>query len=83
MDGKGYFFKKADTIPFPSRMIAIIDAYSAISMGRVYSAPRTYEETMKIIQEESGDKFDPELVEIFAAIPKAEIEACAPEIQKN
>lgn len=83
MDGKGYFFKKADAIPFPSRMIAIIDAYSAISMGRVYSAPRTYEETMKIIQEESGDKFDPELVEIFAAIPKAEIEACTPEIRKN
>ena len=82
MDGQGYYFKKGDSIPFPSRIIAIIDAYSAISMGRVYSSPRTYEETIEIIKSESGDKFDPELVDIFVSIPKEEIVACTPKIQK-
>ena len=82
MDGQGYFFKKADSIPFPSKMIAIIDAYSAITMGRVYSSPRTYEEAIEIIKGESGTKFDEELVDIFVSIPKDEIIACAPKIQK-
>ena len=82
MDGKGYYFKKADSIPFPSKLIAIVDAYSAISMGRVYSAPKTYEETIEIIKSESGDKFDPELVDIFVSIPKDEIIACTPKIGK-
>ena len=78
VDGEGYYFKKADSIPFPSKMIAIIDAYSAITMGRVYSRPQTYEEAIKIIKENAGTKYDEELVDIFISIPKAEIEACAP-----
>ena len=81
MDGQGYFYKKGDSIPFPSKLIAIIDAYSAITMGRVYSAPRTYEEAIEIIKSESGSKFDPELVDIFVSIPKEEIIACNPKIQ--
>ena len=82
MDGHGYYFKKADSIPFPSKLIAIVDAYSAITMGRVYSSSRTYEEAIEIIKSESGDKYDPELVDIFISIPKEEIVACSPKIQK-
>ena len=82
MDGQGYYFKKADSIPFPSKLIAIVDAYSAITMDRVYSSPKTYEEAIKIIKQEAGNKFDEELVEIFISIPKEEIIACAPKIQK-
>ena len=83
MDGQGYFYKKGDSIPFPSKLIAIIDSYSAITMGRVYSNPRTYEEAIEIIKSESGSKFDPELVDIFVSIPKEEILACDPNIQKQ
>ena len=82
IDGQGYFYKKGDSIPFPSRLIAIIDSYSAITMGRVYSTPRTYEEAIEIIKSESGTKFDSELVDIFVSIPKEEILACDPNIQK-
>ena len=64
IDGQGYYFKKGDSIPFPSKLIAIIDSYSAITMGRVYSTPRTYEEAIEIIKSESGSKFEPELVEV-------------------
>ena len=83
MDGQGYFYKKGDSIPFPSKLIAIIDSYSAITMGRVYSTPRTYEEAIEIIKSESGSKFDPELVDIFVSIPKEEILACDPNFQKQ
>ena len=83
VDGQGYFYKKGDSIPFPSKLIAIIDAYSAITMGRVYSTPRTYEEAIEIIKSESGSKFDPELVDIFVSIPKEEIIACNPNIEKE
>ena len=81
IDGQGYYFKKGDSIPFPSKLIAIIDSYSAITMGRVYSTPRTYEEAIEIIKSESGSKFEPELVDIFVSIPKEEIIACDPKKQ--
>jgi HD-GYP domain-containing protein (c-di-GMP phosphodiesterase class II) len=61
-------------------MSAIIDAYSAITMGRVYSRPQTYEEAIASIKEKVGTKYDEELVDIFVSIPKEEIEACAPQL---
>ena len=82
VDGQGYYFKKADSIPFPSKLIAIVDAYSAMTMGRVYSSPKTYEETIEIIKQEAGTVFDEELVDIFVSIPKEEITACDPKIPK-
>ncbi len=83
VDGSGYYFKRGDSIPFPSKMIAIIDAYSAITMGRVYSGPKTHEETIAILKEGAGTKYDEELVDIFVSIPKKEILACAPKIEKH
>lgn len=83
VDGNGYYYMKEDSIPFPSKMIAIVDSYSAITMGRVYSAPRTHEEAIDIIKQEAGSKFDEELVDIFASIPKEEIENCAQKIINN
>lgn len=82
VDGNGYYFKKDDSIPFPSKIIAIIDTFSAITMGRVYSSPKTYEETIEIIKKDAGTKFDKELVDIFVSIPKEEIMSCTPKIQK-
>ena len=82
VDGNGYYFKKEDSIPFPSKMIAIIDAYSAITMGRVYSEPKSHEEAIEIIKSFAGIKYDKELVDIFVSIPKEEIVACAPKIEK-
>lgn len=82
VDGKGYYFKNASSIPFPSKMLSIIDTYSAITLGRVYSAPKTHEEAIEIIKQEAGKKFDEELVEIFVSIPKEEIVACTPKFEK-
>ena len=50
-------------------------------MGRVYSAPKTYEEAVEIIKSRAGIKYDEELVDIFLSIPKEEILACAPKLE--
>ena len=83
VDSQGYYYKSADSIPVPSKIIAIIDAYSAITMGRVYSAPKTYEEAVEIIKNQAGTKYDEELVDIFLSIPKEEILACTPKLEKE
>ena len=83
IDGQGYYFKNADSIPFPSKIIAVVDAYSAITMGRAYSDPQTHEEAIEILKKEAGKKFDEELVEIFSSIPKEELLACAPNNQRK
>ena len=83
IDGQGYYFKNADSIPFPSKIIAVVDAYSAITMGRAYSDPQTHEEAIEILKKEAGKKFDEELVEIFSLIPKEELLACAPNNQRK
>lgn len=79
VDGKGYYGKHADEVPFVSKLLAICDTYSAITMRRSYKEPKSYEEAIKIIKEVAGTQLDSELVEIFVNIPKEEIEKCNPE----
>ncbi len=82
VDGEGYYFKRADSIPFPSKMIAIVDAYSAMALGRAPNKPKTYEEAIEEIKKGAGKQFDEELAEIFVSIPKEEVDACLPKITK-
>ena len=79
VDGKGYYGLKADEIPMASKIIAIADTYSAITMRRAYKAPKTHEEAIAIIKDVAGTQLDKNLVDIFVTIPKAELEACMPE----
>ena len=83
VDGKGYYFKKSDSIPVPSKMLAICDAYSSMTIGRVYNPPKTHEEAIEELKRESDKQFDKELVDIFASIPKKEIESCIPKVKDN
>ena len=70
---------KAEEIPLASRIIAIADTYSAITMRRSYKPPRTHEEAIRIIREVAGTQLDRELAEIFLKIPKEELVRCMPE----
>ena len=82
VDGKGYYFKKGDSIPLPSKMLAITDAYSAMVSGRVYNPPKNHEEAVEELKKEAGTQFDSELIDIFVSIPKKEIESCLVETTK-
>ena len=83
VDGKGYYGKYKDEVPFVSKLLAICDTYSAITMRRSYKEPRTHEEAIKIIREVAGIQLDSDLVDIFVNIPKEELEKCIPEKIKN
>lgn len=66
LDGKGYPSKRAaQHIPYKAKIIAIVDAYDAITSDRVYCKGRTSLEALRILLEGSGTQFDEGLVCAF------------------
>ena len=68
-DGKGEpEGLKAQSIPLGSRIIAVADAYCALREDRPYRRALPKDEAIKIIKEESGTKWDPEMVETLVHV---------------
>ena len=77
-DGSGYpQGLKGDDIPVAGRLMMIADVYDALISKRVYKPAFTHEMAMELIKEDSGKKFDPDIVTAFF-----EIEADIREIGK-
>jgi len=71
-DGKGYpSGLKGEEIPLLSRIIAIIDAYDAMTGGRPYRDRLTREDAIVEIMDNAGTQFDPDLAEVFVRILKS------------
>lgn len=71
-DGKGYpSGLKGEEIPLLSRIIAIIDAYDAMTGGRPYKERLTREDAIVEIMDNAGTQFDPDLAEVFVRILKS------------
>lgn len=65
-DGKGYpDGLKEGKIPLGGRIIALTDAYDAMTSKRPYRESYTKEEAMEKIEENAGRQFDPELAKEF------------------
>lgn len=65
-DGSGYpNGLKGDRIPFIARIIAVADAFDAITTDRPYRRKRNVEEAIKEIAKNSGTQFDPVVVNAF------------------
>ncbi|TGE33204.1 HD domain-containing phosphohydrolase [Desulfosporosinus sp. Sb-LF] len=65
-DGTGYLEGLKDSeIPLGSQIIAIADTYDAITTDRVYRKKLGREMAIKILQDEKGKQFNPDLVDIF------------------
>jgi HD-GYP domain-containing protein (c-di-GMP phosphodiesterase class II) len=73
IDGKGYYGLPGSEIPLASKIMSIADAYSAIAMDRLYKKAKGHEEAIRIMIENSGTQFDPELLDIFQNIDKDKI----------
>lgn len=65
-NGEGYpFGLKGSEIPKIARMIAVLDAYDAITSDRPYRSKRSSEEACMELSKGKNTQFDPSAVEIF------------------
>ena len=68
-DGQGYpNGLKGEQIPIGARVLAIVDAYDAMTSDRPYRTAMTPAQAMTEIEINAGKQFDPELVRIFLEI---------------
>ena len=68
-DGTGYPAELAGTeIPIESRIIAIVDAFHAMTLARPYLKARTTNEAIEELLAARGTQFDPELTDTFVAM---------------
>ena len=59
-----------NSIPFGSRIIAVADAYTAMTSDRSYRDAMSKDEALKIMKEESGVKWDPDVVNALFEVLK-------------
>ena len=70
-DGKGEpEGLKGNSIPFGSRIIAVADAYTAMTSDRSYREAMNQEEALNILKEEAGTKWDPNVVNALFEVLK-------------
>jgi HD-GYP domain-containing protein (c-di-GMP phosphodiesterase class II) len=68
-DGGGYpDGLRGEQIPLGARIVAVCDAYAAITTDRVYRAGRPAHEALVELRRCAGTQFDPAVVETFAAV---------------
>lgn len=60
-----------EEIPLGARILAVVDAYDAMTSNRPYRPALSPEETHARLKEASGTQFDPEVVEAFLALAPA------------
>jgi len=69
IDGKGYPYGLKDSqIPLEARIVALADAFQALTSDRPYRPAYTIDEAQKIIEEERGSHFDSQVVKAFQKI---------------
>lgn len=70
-DGTGYpRGLKGEEIPFAARIFAIVDVWDALLSNRPYRKAWSRKKTLEYIQDQSGNHFDPSVVEKFLEMLK-------------
>jgi putative nucleotidyltransferase with HDIG domain len=68
-DGSGYpCGLKGDEIPLGARILAVVDAYEAMTNDRVYRKARSSEEATQELKHNGGTHFDPNVVDAFLQV---------------
>ena len=75
-DGRGYpAGLSGERIDFNARVVAVADAFDAMTSERPYRPPVGYEEAAAELERCAGTQFDPEVVRTFLGTPRALLEA--------
>ena len=75
-DGTGYPDKLAgENIPLAARLIAVCDAFDAMTSTRAYRPPLTVAEAIAELERCSGMQFEPELVMVFITVTSERVAA--------
>lgn len=70
-DGLGYPFQLTGyETPIEGRILQIADAFSAMTIKRIYRDPLSLDNSLSELEKNSGTQFDPQLVDIFIDIIK-------------
>lgn len=70
-DGSGYpAGLKGTEIPLAARILAVADAYEAMTALRVYRKKKTMQEAISELKKYAGTQFDPEVVKVFINLLK-------------
>lgn len=70
-DGTGYpRGLKGDDIPIGARVVAVVDAYDAITSVRPYKKAAAKEEAIRKLRKNAGTQFDPQVVQAFLEVLK-------------
>ncbi len=65
-DGTGYPFQiRGEEIPLQSRIIAVADAFDAMTSNRAYRSAQSTAFAVKELKTNAGTQFDPKVVEVF------------------
>lgn len=64
-DGKGYFGVVGEKIPLAARIIAVADAYEAMSSDRSFRRRLSPEQIKKELLDNRGTQFDPNIIDVF------------------
>jgi len=71
-DGKGYPDGLAgDDIPLAARIIAVVDAFDAMTCERPYRAAKSREEALDELRREAGAQFDPSVVDLLCSLAES------------
>lgn len=82
-DGRGYPDRLAGTdIPFLARILAITDAFDAMTSDRPYRKCLSFDAAMTEIEKCAGSQFDPDLAGVFLTLTDQELAATEARMQR-
>ena len=85
-DGRGYpAGMTGATIPLGGRIIAVADAFSAMTSDRIYRPALPLDRAWEELRAHSGSQFDPEIVEAFSLVvdEQGRLRQLAPELEQT
>ncbi|MCU0492929.1 MAG: response regulator [Chloroflexaceae bacterium] len=82
VDGKGYpHGLSGDEMPLEARILAIADAFEAMTADRAYRAAMDDDQALQVLWRGRGTKWDAELVDAFIALIQCEGEHLQPSVR--